>query len=131
MKVKILSFIALSCLSVVVAAQANEVVFKVNKPMNITYRIAHKNQNKPVVLSEVQSMDLDKEMTVPVALDNYDRAGVVIVSVNGHALPSTATQFDQPRQCSMTTDKRNTTGQLAFTLKKHSISCRTKGGVFG
>lgn len=119
------------CLSVAISAYANEVMLTANQPMKITFRVAHKNQNSQPVFGELQSADVRKNVVVPVSLDNYDRAGIIIVSANGHELPSSANQFDQPKQCSMTTDKTKATGALEFTLSQHSISCRTYGGVFG
>jgi len=41
-----------------------------------------------------------------------DLTGIVIVSVGGRALPSSINQFDQPRQCSMTTDSKHPAGVL-------------------
>jgi hypothetical protein len=132
MKLKKLGMIALASLSfTAVAAHANEVLLTANQPMKITFRIAHKNQNSPPMLGELQSIEVNKNVNVPISLDNYDRAGIVIMSANGHELPPSANQFDQPKQCSMTTDKAKTTGALEFTLSQHSISCRTYGGVFG
>jgi hypothetical protein len=111
-------------------AYANEVLFTANQPMKIVFREAHKNQNSQTVLGELQTIGMSKNVTIPVSLNNYDKAGVVIVSVNDHELPTSANQFDQPGQCSMTTDKTKANGVLAFTLSKHSINCRSYGGVF-
>lgn len=131
MKFKKLSVIALGCLGFTMAAHANEVLLTANQPMKITFRLAYKNQNNQPIFGELQSIDVSKNVTVPVSLNNYDRAGIVIVSANGHELPPSANQFDEPKQCSMTTDKTRATGALEFTLSAHSISCRTYGGVFG
>ncbi|HSW69502.1 MAG TPA: hypothetical protein VLI69_05040 [Gammaproteobacteria bacterium] len=131
MKFKKMSAIVLICLGFTVAAHANEVLLTANQPMKITFRVAHKNQNSQPVLGELQSINIDKNVKVPISLDTYDRAGVVIVSADGHELPPSANQFDQPKQCSMTTDKTKATGALEFTLSKHSISCRSYGGIFG
>lgn len=121
-----------SCLGLAaISAHANEVVFKVNQPMKVTFRVAHKNQNAQPVFGELQSADVSKSMTIPVSLDNYDRAGVVIISTNGHELPPSVRQFDKPENCTMTTDKSKTSGLLEFRLSSHSISCHTEGGVFG
>ncbi|HLB42712.1 MAG TPA: hypothetical protein VJN02_07700 [Gammaproteobacteria bacterium] len=131
MKLKELSVIALGCLGFAMAAHANEVLLTANQPMKIAFRVAHKNQNNQPIFGELQSIDVSKNVTVPVSLDNYDRAGIIIVSAGGHELPPSANQFDEPKQCSMTTDKAKATGALEFTLSAHSISCRTYGGVFG
>jgi hypothetical protein len=132
MKLKIVSMMALSCLGFTLAAHANEVQFIAKQPTKITYRIAHQNQNGQVVLDAAQSVELNKNnVSIPVDLSNYDLAGVVITSVNGHELPPTVNQFNQPRQCSMTTDKTHSTGALEFTVSTHQVSCSTHGGVFG
>jgi hypothetical protein len=93
--------------------------------------LAHKNQNNQPIFGELQSKDVSKNMTVPVSLDNYDRAGIVIVAVDGQELPESINQFDKPKQCSMTTDKTKATGALEFTISAHGLICRTYGGVFG
>jgi hypothetical protein len=131
MKLKKFGIFLVSSLCFTATAQANEVLLTANQPIKITYRIAHKNQNSPPVLGELRSIEVNKNVNVSVSMDHYDRAGIVIVSGDGHELPPSDNQFDQPKQCSMTTDKSKSTGALEFTLTKHSISCRTYGGVFG
>lgn len=131
MKLKRLGVIVFGCLGFAMAAHANEVLLTANQPMKITFRVAHKNQNSQTVLGELQSIDVNKNVNVPVSLDNYDRAGLVIISAASHELPPSANQFDQPKQCSMTTDKAKATGALEFTLTQHAINCRTYGGIFG
>lgn len=132
MKLKTLSILALASFGfATVVAHANEVLLTTNQPMKITFRVAHKNQNSQTVFGELQSIDVSQNKNIPVSLENYDRAGIVIISANGHELPPTANQFDQPEQCSMTTDKTKPTGALEFTLSQHAISCHTSGGVFG
>ena len=131
MKLKKLSIIALSCLSFAAAAHANEVLLTANQPTKTTFRVAHQNHSGQTVFGELQSAEVSKTITVPVDLNQYDLAGLVIVSANGHELPPSANQFDQPKQCSMTTDKVKAMGALEFTMAAHSISCRTTGGIFG
>jgi hypothetical protein len=137
MKLKTIGMMMFCLSSFSMAAHANEVLLKTDQPTKITFRIAHKNQNQQTVLGEVQTIDIDKNVTVPVSLDNFDRAGIMIVSVydNAHQkereLPPSANQFDKPEQCSMTTDKTKSTGTLEFMLSSHSISCHAEGGVFG
>jgi len=94
MKLKELSVVALGCLGFTMAADANEVLLAANQPMKLTFRVAHKNQNNQPIFGELQSIDVSKNVTVPVSLDNYDRTGIVIVSANGHELPPSANQFD-------------------------------------
>ena|SRR3990167_8279282 len=131
MKLRKLNMIALASLCFAVAAHANEVLLTANQPIKITFRVAHKNQNSQTVFGELQSIDVNKNVNVPVSLGNYDRAGIVIISANGHELPPSTNQFDQPKQFSMTTDKTKSIGALEFTLSPHSISCHTYGEVFG
>lgn len=138
MKLKAIGMIML-CLSGFSTAvvHANEVLLKTNQPTKITFRVVHKNENQQPILGEVRSIDIDKNVIIPISLDHFDRAGIMIVSVydNIHQkerqLPSSANQFDKPEQCSMTTDKTKTTGTLEFALSSHSISCHSEGGVFG
>jgi len=130
MKLKLIGIFFLGFLSFAGSAYANEVLLTADQPMKITFRIAHKNPNKQPVFGEIQSIELSKNVNVPVALDDYERAGIVIVSVNGHELPPSANQFNEPEQCSMTTDKTKATGALSFQVSKHSINCRSYGGVF-
>ncbi len=130
MKLKIVSVIALLGLSFT-AAYANEVQLTANQKMTITYRLAHKNKNSQPVFDALQTMQINKDANVSVNLDNYNRAGLVIVSVNGHELPPFANQFDKAKQCSMTTDKIKSSGKLEFNVFAHSINCKSSGGVFG
>ncbi len=129
---KLRAIALLGCLGFALSAHANEVLFTSNQPLKITFRVAHKNQSDKPVFGELQSVDLSKNVTIPipVPLDNYDRAGIIIVSVNGHELPPSANQFDQREQCSMTTNKSKPSGALEFTLSPHSINCHAYGGVF-
>lgn len=118
-------------LSGITASYANEVVLSANQPMEVTYKVVHKNQDNQSVLGELQTLNVNKAATISVSLDAYDQAGVIIVSVGGHKLPSVTNQFDKPKQCAMATDKIKTTGTLNFTLSKHSINCSASGGIFG
>ncbi len=132
MRFKKISKAALFCIALVAGvAHANEVLLTAKQPMEITYRIVHKNQNEKPVFDAPQTVTLNKNMTIPIDLNNYDQAGIVIVSAAGHELPPSANQFNTPRQCSMTTDKTRATGALEFSLDAHKATCRTEGGVFG
>lgn len=111
-------------------ANANEVRLSANKPINISYRFAYQNAGGEVILSEVQLVRVDQSLTIPINLKNHAVVGIVPVSVDGHVLPDTANRFNQPNQCSMTTDAKKTTGELAFFIKPKEASCKTKGGVF-
>jgi hypothetical protein len=133
MKLRKLSVIAAASLGFVAVAHANEVLLTANQPVKITFRVAHQNQHSQPVFGELRTIEVNKNVSLPISLDNYDRAGIVIVSANGHELPQTANQFDQPKQCSMTTDKTKATGALEVALSEseHTIRCQTYGGVFG
>ena len=128
MQLKQWGLVVLGCLGVVMTAQANEVLLTANQPMQVSYQLAHQNKNGQPVLGATQSIKLDKNTVITVPLANFDRAGVVITSVDGHVIPS---EFNKPEQCAMTTDKVRTSGVLALTMSAHSASCQTFGGVFG
>lgn len=113
------------------AINANTVQLTVNKPVNITYKIAHKNKEGQIELSSLRSARVDRSLTIPVKLLDYHQAGIVLISVDGHELPPEITQFDKPKQCSMTTDKERPSGRLDFSLMPHRITCRSYGGVYG
>lgn len=126
MKLRKFNKIIVSCLCfVVISAYANEVHLTANQPTKVTFRVAHKNQDGEVVLGELQSVDVNQHVTttVPVDLSGYDKAGIVIASVNGHEVSATDNKFDQFEQCSVTTDKIKPVGDLDFILSKHEISC--------
>ena len=112
-------------------ANANTIQLTVNRPVNITYKIAHKNREGQIEMSSLRSARVDRSLTIPVKLLDYSLAGIVLVSVDGHELPPEITQFDKPKQCSMTTDRNRPSGRLDFSLKPHSITCRSYGGVYG
>lgn len=131
MKFKIATLLTLSSLASTMAAHANEVDLSANQSMKITFRIAHKNLNNQPVFGEVQSMTLDKNVTIPVSLDQFDRAGIMILSVDGRELPLSANEFDKPERCSMTTDKTKTSGIIKLNLLPHAINCESHGGIFG
>lgn len=126
-----MSFITGAACLLAVTAHANVVRIIVNKPMQITYRIAHQNLGQKVVLGEEQTIKLDKQVEIPVELDNYVVAGVVPTKVGEHVLPNSATQFNQPNQCSMTTSKAKPNGTLEFKLNGSHGNCTAYGGVFG
>ncbi len=131
MKSRKLSILACGLLGITTLAHANEVLFTANQPMKIIFKVAHLNHNGQPVFSEPQFKDINKNTTISVDMNNYDLAGVVVLSVNGHELPPSANQFNQPQQCSMTTDKTKTTGKLELVLSAQEISCRSYGGIFG
>lgn len=113
------------------SAQANEVQISVNKPMNITYRLAYQDSGSEPVLSKLLSVQVDKDIIMPIELDKHSLVGIVLVSADGRFLPDTANQFNKPNQCSMTTDATHTSGEVAFFIETKKAACKTKGGIFG
>lgn len=98
--------------------------------ITLVYEIAHKNADGNTVLGAPQTIELKSSTAVAFELDGFDLAGIVPISVNGRFLPSDANQFDQPQQCSLTTDKSNRLGELSFISTDKSISCSVHGGIF-
>lgn len=131
MTLKRISGFALGLWSLAIAVHANEVLLTANQPIKIVFKVAHLNHNSQPVFSEPQSRDINKNTTISIDMNNYDLAGIVILSVNGHELPPSANQFNQPKQCSMTTNKTQATGALELALSEHEIRCHSYGGVFG
>jgi hypothetical protein len=131
MKVIKMSSIILGCLGFTLAAHANEILLTATQSMPITFRIVHQNYNSPPMFGKLQTVDANKNPTIKFELDNYDLAGVTIVSVVGKQLPTTANQFNQPKQCALTTDKNRATGAMEFTAAVHIVQCKTYGGLFG
>lgn len=133
MKLKQLGIGSLSLMMAAYAgiASANEILLTANQPTSITYKIAHKNMGAETVFSELKYADLSRNVNVPIKLGDYERAGIVVISIDGHDLPSSTNQFDKPAQCSITTDKTKATAALELQLFPHKANCRTYGGVFG
>jgi len=127
----LMGMIGLGCLGLTTIVHANEVLLTSKQPTKITYRIAHQNRQAQPVFGGLQVIDLKENTTISVNLNNYDLTGLTIMSVNGHELPSSANQFNQPKQCSMTTDKTHSMGVLEFTTTDHAINCKSFGGIFG
>ena len=92
---------SLTLLPIASVSYANQVQLETNKATNVVFQIAHKNRGGQTVFGNRQSVQIDKAITVPVSLEGYELAGMVIVAINGHELPPSINQFDQPRQCSM------------------------------
>lgn len=131
MKLKKISLGILSCLSLMTIVHANEVTLSTNKPMEVSYRIAHQNPGQKVVLGSEVSMVLRDNFTVPINLDGFKWAGLVPTKLDGHVLPPGVNEFNQKDQCSMTTDKNKTHGRLEFDVDAHQARCATKGGILG
>jgi len=117
-------------------AWANEAVVTSNKAINLDYQIAYKNPGQNIVYGSRQHIEIAPTATIPFDAMGYKLVGIVPLAVNGHTLPSTANQFDQPMQCSLTTDKTHDHGALQFFYEDESqhhgrISCAVRGGIFG
>lgn len=119
------------CLGVTGNVLANNVILSTTKPAEISYHVARVNRDGHPVFDELKTMKLDHSTTIACDLNGYQRSGIVIVSVNGHVLPDHINQFNQPKNCTMTTDAAHPAGALEFTVTEHSIKCATNGGVFG
>jgi len=132
MKLKQLGCVAAACLGLSVAAHANEITLTTNQPTTITFRFAHQNQNGQPVFSEIQSLVLTntQAQTLPLALANYDYAGIVILSANGHEFRPSENQFNHPQQCSLTTSRGEPTGELDLIVAERAVGCHVTGGVF-
>lgn len=131
LKINKIALITFAAITFAGNANANEVSIETNNPMMITYKIVHQNRNHQPIFGPTLSSTINGSLKIPVDQENYDLVGVVPISVEGHNLPDNANQFNNPDQCSMTTDKTKSTGSLIFTKEPHKISCQTKGGIFG
>lgn len=125
------------------SALANEItiVNSAKKSMTVEYKPAYKNTNGPVTYGVPQTIEVMKSATLPVELNGHQMAGIVPISItlNGHThvLPDNATQFAEPQQCSLATDKEHPNGVMTFSIhhspeRPHrSANCAVKGGIFG
>ena len=105
-------------------------------PLNIVYQMAYQNPGEPVVLGSPQKIQLNKEMTIQFSMNGYQLAGMVPVSIDGHVLPASANEFDNPQRCSLTTDHKHDSGTLAITYEAlpdghGKLTCAVRGGIFG
>lgn len=137
-KSNILALLMLAGTGIATTAHANEVTVKINKPTQVTYRIAHQNTGQSVQLGEFKTIQVHEwektdngyQIVIPVNLDGYDYAGVMTVAIAGHKLPLSVNQFNKPKQCSMTTNNQTTSGTLKLSIENHKASCGTEGGIF-
>lgn len=120
-----LGFLILST-TVIKTAYANEVKLTINKPAQIVYRLAYQDKNQNPVLGVAQTIQLNDTYIIPIHLDHHQAAGVVIESIEGHQLPSTANQFNQPQQCSMATTKIKKIGEMSLGIENKRITCSKK-----
>lgn len=139
MKLKIIALGALLCAmaGTAIANQINLVNVSEGHPFTVTYKLAYQNPDGPVTFGELRQITLTKKPDfIDIAMNHYQFSGLVIVSVAGHPLPNSVNTFNQPKKCSMTTDKKNTSGEIALDFIQYGnhhgkITCATKGGVFG
>lgn len=131
MKAAKLYVISTACLGVASNAMANNVLLTSKAPIDITYHVVRVKGDGHPVFGELRSMKLNHSANIACDLKGHDKSGVVLVSVNGHVLPDNINQFNQPRNCTMTTDAGHPSGELELATTEHSIKCKTTGGVFG
>lgn len=97
------------------SAYANQVVMEnAAKHPNITveYKLAYKNPGQPAIFSGTNTAQLGS-LTVNVpAKSGFEKAGVVVVAVNGVKLPDDLTDFDQKQGCFAVTDNVKTEATL-------------------
>ncbi len=117
-------------------ALANEATITSNKAISFDYQVVYKT-SKGVVYGPRQHANIANSVTVPFENINYELAGIVALAVDGHELPSNVNQFNQPAQCSLTTDKTQNKGVLHLIYTENEqhhgrkISCSPTGGIFG
>lgn len=124
--------LGLGLMGIGLISQANQVhlVSKSKKTLNIVYRLAFQKMNESIIYGDEKFVKLHNKINVTVAQGDFKWVGLVPVSINGHALPSTETEFNQPQKCSMTTDASHRKGSLIFSINAHKAFCKTIGGVF-
>ena len=137
MKKKLLSMGLLAGLAA--SAMANQVVLKNvsadhHQPMVVNYQVAQQNPGEPVVLSPIQTAQLNDNVSIPVELGTYQYAGIVVTAVNGHEIPAKYHQFLNPENCSLATDQTHLQGELdiayvIFADRHGQISCAAQGGA--
>lgn len=120
------SFLILSAMTIE-AAHANEVKLTVNKPVQIVYQLAYQDKGSPTVLDAAKTIQIDDSAIIPVNLDQHAIAGLVIDSIDGHALPTSVNQFNKHHQCSIATNLTNTKGELRLSAYKKKIQCAVAG----
>jgi hypothetical protein len=130
LKINKIAVAAIAMIGAINIANANEIRIETNKPIMITYKIIHQNRNSQPIFGPAISAPIRSSLVIPVKQSNYDLVGIIPISVDGHTLPDSANQFNNSKQCSVTTDKIKTNGSLVFTKETHKISCQTKGGIF-
>ncbi len=127
------------CGSVCTNAIANQVTLRNTSqdetPFTVVYKVAHKNPGASVFFSAPQTILLQKEEAIHFQMEGYELAGIVPISIDGHALPETAIEFDKPAQCSVTTDVNHDVGHIIINYTKlpnghGNITCISQGGIF-
>lgn len=103
--------------------------------LEVVYQMAYKNAGEKVIFGGIQTVHLQHEQRISVDMKDYQFAGIVPLSIDGHRLPDEANAFAKPKQCSLATDKNHPSGLIAITLVKQpdghgSLSCTTQGGIF-
>lgn len=105
-------------------------------PLRIVYRMAFKNPQSQIVFGPPQTIQLDPQQknTIHFEMNGYHLAGLVPISINGHPLPENVNAFNQPQQCSLTTDRKHNTGILTIHFHESEghgqLTCGVHGGIF-
>lgn len=128
------------CCSLATTAMANQATLINASPdhhsLKVEYRVAFKNPQGQTVFGPVQTIQLGaQEIQIPFKMNGYQLAGIVPVAIEGHQLPDNVNAFDQPRQCSLTTDEKHDSGTLKIIyheMQGHKqLICGVQGGIFG
>lgn len=92
---KIIATLLLTCIAGAASAADTQTTI-VNKSqsqnaMKVTYRVFHQNNPRDErVLGETVTTTVTSSASVPLNLEGYKRVGIMVVEVDGHALPSYA-----------------------------------------
>ena len=122
MKKLLLSSIA--TLGVIMAGTvfANGVAFNTNKPMQVTYQVAHQKADGQVILSQQKTQRIDHS-AVPVRLMGFRYVGIIVDAVDGHVLPASARRFGERESCTVRTSLLKPRGMINLTRSPHRIMC--------
>lgn len=132
MKIKIANIaLLLGSMSAADLATANQVQIYTNKPMQVTYRVARENTGGQPEFEPQQTVSITKPLTVSIPDKGKNLSGVELLEVDGHVLPDNVHRFNQPMQCSMTTNNGKPAGMIKLNEDEHRVSCETVGGVYG
>ncbi len=116
-------------LGLIGTAQANEATLTSNQPVQIVYRMVRQTLPNAPVMEVAQTMTVNSHTTLELDPMQADRVGIVVLSMNGHAIPAEYSQFNNPNTCAITTSKDHPHGGLMFRIDEKMISCSSLGAV--